>query len=64
MKYRAFKRTDGFYSITDQDSGQTLDLSLLTQEIADKVCEVLHEVYYEGYDSGLGHGYSNGVAQG
>lgn len=52
MKYRAFKRVDGNWSITDQDNGQTLDLTIQSSELANKLCEVIHEEYYKGYEEG------------
>lgn len=55
---------DGYYSITDQDTAQTLNLVLPSQELADNVCKMLNEVFNEGFESGLRRGYSNGIAQG
>jgi hypothetical protein len=57
MKYKSFRRTDGFWSIIDQDSGQTLSLSIPSEELAAVICRELSEVHTEAYRKG----YSDGV---
>lgn len=60
MKYRAFKRVDGYYSITDQDTGQTLDL-IVQEDVQLQVCKILHDVYYQGIENGREEGFSVGI---
>jgi hypothetical protein len=52
MKYRGFKRVDGLWSITDQDTGQTLSLSVPSEELATAICNELYEVYRAAYKEG------------
>jgi hypothetical protein len=61
-KYKAFKRTDGNWSIIEQEEGQTLDLVIPSEDLAKQIAVALEEAYYNGYSSGNGHGYSNGVS--
>jgi flagellar biosynthesis/type III secretory pathway protein FliH len=52
MKYHAFKRTDGMFSITDQDLGQTLKLATPNLELANRIAHELNEAYSQGYQLG------------
>jgi hypothetical protein len=52
MKYAAIKRSDGMYSITDQDSGQTLKLATPNLELANRIAHELSEAYNQGYQFG------------
>lgn len=59
MKYKAFKRVDGYFSITDQDTGQTLDL-IIPENVQLQICKVLHDVYYQGLEDGREEGVAVG----
>jgi flagellar biosynthesis/type III secretory pathway protein FliH len=52
MKYRAFKRPDGMYTITDQNTGQTLKLATPNLELANRIAQELNEAYSQGYQLG------------
>jgi len=64
MMYKHFKRTDGLWSITTVNTGQTLSLSIPSEELAAQICQELRRAYDNGYSIGNNKGISDGFYDG
>jgi flagellar biosynthesis/type III secretory pathway protein FliH len=53
MKYCIFKRPDGMYTITDQNTGLSLKLATPNLELANRIAQELNEAYSQGYQLGF-----------
>jgi hypothetical protein len=62
--YKHFKRTDGLWSITTISTGQTLSLSVPSDELALQICLELNSAYSLGNNEGRELGYHDGFYDG